>query len=467
MTPHGENSIATQVRDQVPGHRKPVARQAALRAGEGMPTMDVSTIEDLRLDGTHKGMPPGASAIRLGDIGSRGWNVLHGELPFPLATLSRRALENNQRWMSAFLSQSGTRLAPHGKTTMAPQLFAMQLQGGCWGITVATIQQVAVCRRFGVERVLMANQLTSTLAIDFVLSELDRDPAFDFYCLVDNLCGVERLASRSARRAGRPLQVLLEIGFEGGRTGCRSADEAMTIARAVAEPGNGLVLAGLETYEGLFVSDDADRDAEAVDTLLGKVLDVAERSEAEQLFGRSPALLSAGGSAYYDLVAQRLSSFAEGARFQIVARSGCYLTHDSALYDRHFERVRHRVPGLQGVSGGLTPALTVWSEVQSCPEPGLAILTMGKRDVSFDAGMPVPRWRVRTQSDHVQPLQRAEVSALDDQHAYLRLPEDQEIAVGDLVGCGISHPCTTFDKWELLFVVDDEWSVIGAIKTYF
>ena len=140
--------------------------------------MNIDDIEECRVDGTVKGMPPASLPIRVGDIGAQGWNLLRRDLPFPVATLSRMALENNQRWMSAFLDHSGVLLAPHGKTTMAPQLFALQLEAGCWGITVATVQQLAVCRRYGVKRVLMANQLTSPSAVDYVLGELDRDAGF-------------------------------------------------------------------------------------------------------------------------------------------------------------------------------------------------------------------------------------------------------------------------------------------------
>lgn len=430
--------------------------------------MNLAEIQESRVDGVVKGMPPGARPIRVCDIGAQGWNVLRRDLPFPLATLSRSALEHNQRWMSAFLDYSGVRLAPHGKTTMAPQLFELQLAAGCWGITVATVQQLAVCRRFGVERVLMANQLTSPSAVDYVLRELDRDAGFEFYCLVDSAAGVERLAERCrSRRGRRALNVLLEVGLQGGRTGCRTTGDAMAVARRVAEASNGLALAGVETYEGLLVSDDAERDEEAVKGLLERVLTIARRCEAEKLFERSPALLSAGGSAYYDMVAERLGDPADHARFEVIVRSGCYLTHDSVLYRRLFDRVQQRVPGLHGVSGQLTPALAIWAEVQSRPEPDLAILTMGRRDVSFDAGLPMPRWHVGRDGDSVQPIQGTEIFSLNDQHAYLRLPEHASMDVGDLIGCGISHPCTTFDKWGLLYIVDDDWSVTGAVKTFF
>jgi D-serine dehydratase len=92
---------------------------------------------------------------------------------------------------------------------------------------------------------------------------------------------------------------------------------------------------------------------------------------------------------------------------------------------------------------------------------------MGKRDCSFDAGMPRPlRW-IRRGTDVPETLEGHCVNRLDDHHAYVALPDPSPLQVGDLVGFGISHPCTTFDRWPSLFVVDDELNVIGAVQTVF
>jgi D-serine dehydratase len=36
-----------------------------------------------------------------------------------------------------------------------------------------------------------------------------------------------------------------------------------------------------------------------------------------------------------------------------------------------------------------------------------------------------------------------------------------------MVAFGISHPCTTFDKWQVLFVVNDRYDIVSAVKTWF
>ena len=112
------------------------------------------------------------------------------------------------------------------------------------------------------------------------------------------------------------------------------------------------------------------------------------------------------------------------------------------------------------------PALELWAQVVSRPEPELALLSAGRRDVGFDAGLPVPL-RVRRRDGEAAGLAGAEVTGLNDQHAYLRLDPDSALAPGDLVCLGISHPCTTLDKWRLITMLDDEDNVIGAVHTFF
>jgi D-serine deaminase-like pyridoxal phosphate-dependent protein len=58
------------------------------------------------------------------------------------------------------------------------------------------------------------------------------------------------------------------------------------------------------------------------------------------------------------------------------------------------------------------------------------------------------------------------VTELNDQHAYLSDPAG-EVRVGDWVACGISHPCTMFERWRALPVVDAGHRVIDLVHTFF
>lgn len=408
-------------------------------------------------------------------IGAQHWNVFKADTSFPVAVLKNSALQHNLEWMRQFCSSMNVVLAPHGKTTMCPQLFDMQLRNGAWGMTLATVNQSLIAHRFGVQRVLLANQLVSASDTQAILALMKRDPSFEFFALSDSLEGVKRLATQ-VRDSGlqRPLPLLVELGFAGGRTGCRSQAEAIAVARAIhASPY--LQLAGIEGYEGLLVSKQREQDLVAVREFIASLLHLTKIADTEQLFESDHILLSAGGSAYFDLVGRGFEQELRLSRpVTAILRSGCYVTHDHGFYHGLVEEMRSRETHV--TADNLRPALEVWSMVQSRPEPDLAILTMGKRDASYDIDLPFPVWHHRPSLDQSAAAPIAlpagcKIEKMNDQHAYLRLPADSDLChnlgVGDLIGCGISHPCTTFDKWPLILVVDDHYQVLSAVNTFF
>lgn len=405
-----------------------------------------------------KGLPIGAP-LRQGDIGGQGWNILSGRASYPVAILKTSALTHNLDWMRRFCEHFGAVLAPHGKTTMCPQLFGAQLANGAWGMTLASATQVQIAYRFGVKRVLLANELVAHADIDAMLRLLRADPSFELYVLADSLAGVERL-SQAAHSASRTLPVLVELGLPGKRAGCRTPEQAMAVARAIAA-APGVQLAGVEGYEGLL------GDAGSVSAFVAQLVALLRQADQEQLFGGAQILLSAGGSAYFDLVARGFAGTAGLSRPVLpVLRSGCYLTSDHGTYHQAIREMSAREAALP--PGGLRGALEVWSIVQSRPEPTLAILSMGKRDASYDVDLPLALMTHRPGDAAPTSLPPgSRIEKMNDQHAYLRLPEGSALAVGDLVGCGISHPCTTFDKWQLMLAVDDAYNVQFALNTFF
>jgi D-serine deaminase-like pyridoxal phosphate-dependent protein len=410
----------------------------------------LSRLRDDPVDWRYKGFPP-ATGVTPAGVRAQGWNVLAGDLLTPVLVLKESALAHNIALMARYCAEHGVSLAPHGKTTMSPELFSRQLEAGAWGITAATTSQVRVFRAFGVERIVLANELVEPAAIRWIADELAADPAFDFYCLADSVAAVDALTGALAGGSARPLGVLVELGLPNGRTGCRSVDAAREVAEAVARSPV-LELAGVEGFEGIIHSESIEADLGAVDAFLDGLATLAA-----ELGGRDELLVTVGGSAYFDRVVERLSGIAA----RVVLRSGCYVTHDSGFYD-HLSPLGERSPRGER----LRPALEAWSVVLSRPEPDRALLCMGKRDVSFDIDLPRPV--VASSRGALRSVEGAmSVFDLNDQHAYLRLPPEDGLAVGDLLGCGISHPCTAFDKWRLIPVVDDEYTVVDAVHTFF
>ena len=345
-----------------------------------LPRLTLRELEDRVLDPLTKGLPFATGSLRLRDVGDQGWSMLTGDLPLPLAVIRRDVLAANSRWMNRFTAENGLVIAPHGKTTMAPQLFDLQVADGAWAITVATIQQLEVCRHFGVRRVIIANEPIGELAIDACFRALRQD-GFELYCLADSVAGAALLAEGAARLAppaGNPLRVLIEIGFTGGRAGARTREEALEVARAIsATPG--LAVAGFECFEGLLP------DPKSVDTFIEEVAAIALMANEEVLLpADAPMILSAGGSAFFDRVGEKFDGVPFDRPVLRVLRSGCYLTHDLIGYAAAFRRILAETT-LHLPEGGLEPALEVWAYVQSRPENGRTILTMGKRDVSYDS----------------------------------------------------------------------------------
>ncbi len=406
------------------------------------------------------------------DIAQQHWNVLNADTSFPVAVLKQSALQHNLQWMKKFCDTMHVVLAPHGKTTMSPQLFDLQLENGAWGITLATVNQTLIAHRFGVQRVLLANQLISRSDTQAVLALMKADSQFEFFALTDSLEGVQRMAQQvQASGLNRPLPLLVELGFAGGRTGCRCQADALAVARAIHQSPY-LQLAGIEGYEGLIVGKQRDQDLVAVKAFINDLITLTQQADVEGLFGGENILLSAGGSAYFDLVGRGFEQTLQLSRpVTAILRSGCYVTHDHGFYHHLLNEMqtRERVVDVDN----LRPALEVWSMVQSRPEPDLAILTMGKRDASYDIDLPFPvrSHRPGSTSAPVNLPADCKIEKMNDQHAYLRLPKESAICdtlqVGDLIACGISHPCTTFDKWPLILVVDDQYQVQSAINTFF
>jgi D-serine dehydratase len=318
---------------------------------------------------------------------------------------------------------------------------------------------------------LIANQVIQRAELDALAGLHAERPALRSMFLVDSVGQVDAIEAWASERAfqGR-FEVLLELGIAGQRTGTRTADEARQTAARIAA-STVLQLAGIECYEGTTAHCDHAKDRATVQGLMDRVDAIAREAIAEGWFAHEEIILTAGGSAIFDLVAERLTPDI-GRPVRGVLRSGCYLTHDHQRYTRYLCCVGERL----NLKETLKPALEVLACVQSQPEPGLALLSMGKRDVAYDLDLPQPVWR--SHPPHMGPGGAPQavpahwrIDALNDQHAYLRFdataPRAEWPQLGETVASGISHPCTTFDKWRWLPVVDDGYRVLDAVTTVF
>lgn len=394
------------------------------------------------------------------EIAKHGWNLLNEDLTLPTAVLYQDKVLHNLKWMQQFIEAYGVRLAPHGKTTMAPRLFQMQLEHGAWGITLATAHQTMAAYTHGVRRILMANQLIGRENMA-VISRLLQDSEFTFYCLVDSSDQIDLLGRYFSERKQR-LNVLIELGVMGGRAGVRNDEQLQAVLSALSRWRDSISLSGMEIYEGVL------HDEVEIRGFLQRAVELTRNLLGEKRFSSEQVLLSGAGSAWYDVVAEVFSAAGFGERVEIILRPGCYITHDVGSYREAQSRILKNNPIASRMHDGLVPALHVWAYVQSIPEAGRAIIGLGRRDAAFDSGLPVPAMRFRPGMDGPVPAPvHWSLSKFMDQHAFMDISAGDDLGVGDMIGFDIKHPCLTFDKWRVLPLLDSNYRVADVIETFF
>ncbi|GAB3806502.1 amino acid deaminase [Humibacter antri] len=445
-------------------------------------------LDSERLTARDKGVPTRAIGMRPAEFLATEPRL--GEFWTPLVVLDDAAMRHNATTMSDWMKARGLHLMPHGKTTMAPALWQRQLDTGSLGITLATMGQVRTARSFGLDSIMLANSVVDPRSLAYLAAEL-ADPALRFVCWADSVDTIVAMEETLLAVAlARPVDVCVELGMPGGRTGARGVKEATAIAERVAS-STVLRLAGVAGYEGSLAHDRSTAGVGVVREYLMRQIEL--HAGIQRLYDDGDVYVTAGGSAYFDLVADvyaQAGASADapprpgGGHTLFTLRSGAYLIHDDGFY-RGISPFDEAAPAAEGPR--LRPAMRGIARVVSHPEPGLALLDGGKRDFPYDEGLPVPREVAADLGQEWSPLTDASVTALNDQHAFLRWGRDgvsdasapsgfgpagvpRAVApIGSVVALGLSHPCTAFDKWRVLPVVDswDSGRVVELVRTYF
>ena len=387
------------------------------------------------------------------------YRLVDEDISLPVAIIKQSALTNNLNWMQSFADHHQVKLSPHGKTSMTPDFFRQQLENGAWGITVATPAQAEIAAMAGAKRIIMANQLvgkTNMAIIEQIISEFD----VDFYCCVDSSVNVQQLNQYFANKK-QTLKVLIEFGVPGGRCGCRSPQEVLELAQTIQDTP-ALSLAGIEVYEGVIHGDNAEQD---IRTFLNQALSSVESLASDGLITGQP-IITGAGSAWYDVVAECLANLTD---YLAIIRPGCYAIHDTGIYLDAQSKVLQRAQVNQGyaceLGGDLESALEVWAYVISRPEPTKLVIGLGKRDVAFDAGLPIAERGYR--NGEAISVKGLTATAVMDQHTFVETDGSAEIEVGDMIAFSTSHPCLTFDKWRYIAISDDDYQVTNWVETCF
>ncbi len=417
------------------------------------------------MDGGQRGFPADRPAIAPEDLASAGLDPRDGTAQLPVMTFDEAAWERNCDAMFAYLRAVDAEIAPHAKTPMSPELCHDLMARGASAMTVADIRQAAVLLQHGIKRLVLANQIGGKASGARLGRILAQDPEAEVTLYVDSLAALETAAS-VAEAAGRPMEFLIEVG--GGRAGARDTSIVHEIlARLDALPL--LKVAGVAAYEGASATADAAETRNAIRDLHAFAAEAF--ALLRQRLPDARLTLSSGGSGFFDLVVEDLGPLVKAdGNARLLLRSGAIFFHDHGVYARGLANMDRRgaflVAGIGPASEAFEPALLVYAEVLSRPEPGLAICGMGMRDVSFDQGLPVAVAQYR-EGQPMALAADAKVARLNDQHCFLAIDAAADLAVGDVLAFGISHPCTALDRWSWIFRTRADGRIIGALPTYF
>jgi D-serine deaminase-like pyridoxal phosphate-dependent protein len=373
-------------------------------------------------------------------------NLFTSNFQFPIMVLKESALKNNISVMAQFCHSVGAELAPHVKTTMSPQIAQMQVDAGAWALTIANFWQAEIFRNFGFKKLIIANEVLDPSAIAKI-AKLNAKGKAEIIFYVDSLAGLQ-IVKDATPKDGK-INFFIEIGTDNGRGGVRELSLIQEIAQEIKKDSR-LHLRGVTGFEGAVPTAARNQKGEtAVHAFCQKIVaagEIAYEFKSDEKF-----IVSAGGSAFFEIVAEELNKFSKPKI--LLLRSGGYVTHDHIYYEEIYP--------FKNTGKPLLPAIELWSQVLSNPESGFGVLNLGKRDVGCDLHNPIPFAKFAGRVEKFT----GQIEKLNDQHGFMRSTD--KFAVSELIGLGISHPCTTFDKWKLIPLVNDQYEVVDLIRTYF
>jgi len=394
----------------------------------------------------YKGFPIDSYGKTLEQFLATKPNLFTSNFQFPIMVLKESALNNNIAQMMSFCDSVKAELAPHVKTTMSPQLAKMQIAAGVSALTVANFWQASIFLNFGFKKMIIANEVLDPMAIA-AIAKINKLKQAEIIFYVDSILALEIIQKHTPSEGEQNL--FIEIGTENGRGGVRELSLVEQLAQRI-KADKRLNLIGVTGFEGA-VPDAARgrRGEKKISKFCQKIVAAAELAYPYK--SDQPFVISAGGSAYFDIVARELNKFEKPRR--LLLRSGGYITHDHKYYEEIYP--------FASTDRSFQPAIEVWAQVISKPEKGFGVLNLGKRDIGNDLHNPIP---IKSYDGRVKSFS-AVIEKLNDQHGYLRTSADFQLA--QLIGLGISHPCTTFDKWRLVPLVNDNYDVVDCLQTFF
>ncbi|MFT4161023.1 alanine racemase [Shinella sp.] len=437
----------------------------------------MKAIETLAAEMGRFELPPGLRGIPIGTtvtdsaaVKGQGWHPADGAMSLPLLSLDLPTYADNKAAMFAVCRAFGCEIAPHAKTPMSPVLAQDLVESGSWGVSVADLRQAEVMLRHGLRKLLIANEIGGRYAAVRLARLLRAFPRADIHLFVDSAELVAGLAEAWGEDAGLPpLKLLVEVGC--GRGGVNSNAELDRLLAAIGDLNEPRIsLAGVAAYEGTANRLVEAELAAALDDLFARV-SYALKAVRQLVGAGMPLILSMGGSSLFDHVITRCRDILdEDGGATLLLRSGaCFFSDNGPIRARLGAIVGRGLLGPQvssRIAGAFKPTLRLWAEVLSANGPNDVICGVGMRDVAHDQGVPTPLALWRGGKRLAVLGEGAVVMRLNDQHAFVHVPEPA-VALGDVIEFGVNHPCTTIDKHDVIFGLDDKGAVSIVLRTFF
>ena len=364
------------------------------------------------------------------------------ELPTPVVLLERSRVQDNLERMQKLATENGVELRPHTKTHKSVRLARWQSELGAAGLTVAKVAEAEVFAKAGFTDIRIAY---CTVGPD----KWKRIAALASKCritfCVDTAKGA-RDASKVFAELNVEIPVLIEIDNGYGRCGVSwKSDECASLAKLISElPGltfEGILTHAGDSYYGPLSATETHEAAlrRASNAERDRMLDVAVRLDA---VGLRPNVISVGStpSMRYFENAER-----DGLRITEI-RPGNYIFND-------LTQVGLGVADLKQCAQ--TVLATVISLHRDDDGSERFFLDAGKKVLTSDKafgrdGFGALLYNART----MVPLPHATISALSEEHGWVRVPGGATVEVGDRLRVVTNHSCVVMNTQRDVYLVD-------------
>jgi D-serine deaminase-like pyridoxal phosphate-dependent protein len=339
--------------------------------------------------------------------------------------------KRNIEKMAGIARERGVKLRPHVKTHKIPAIAREQLESGATGITVAKVSEAEVMANGGVGDIFIAYPLVTGSKIRRAI-HLGKE-GVRLIGGVDSLEGARRL-SEVAASEGHSLEVRLEVDTGLRRTGAPYG-EAVGLAERIA-PLENLRLTGIYTYRGAVLES-------GVPTL---DLKRAGLEEGELMVSLADQMRDRGiGVEDVSLGSTPTAAYAGEVEGVTEIRPGTYV-----FYDRMQARL--------GACSLEECAAAVVATVVSRPSEDLAVIDGGSKTFATDV-QPGTRPLDLEGFGHVEGYPDTVLERLTEEHGMLRVSEDHDLGVGDIVRIIPNHICSTVNLHDEVYLVDEDRGV--------